>query len=105
MKPIFTQDLVDEMLPFQRIEDAARKALFDQINKDAASAILKTDAAELTEGEKFALAYHAGIPMQPRDMREGDPYKFTLTTIPCSFYHNGQKWIVASAAKDWPRRP
>lgn len=83
--------------------EKAREDLAAQIKADATSAILKTDAAELTEGEKFALAFYAGIPMRHGDMRERDASKFTMTTIPCSFFHDGQKWIVASQEKDWPR--
>lgn len=75
----------------------------DQIRKDAESAAKKTEVADLTEGEKFALAFYAGIPTQP----PGNPYtdlecerKWTLTTVPCSFFHDGEKWIVAMRAED-----
>lgn len=77
------------------------RAILDQIRKDAESAIKKTDVAELTNGEKFALAYYARVPLQPNSLPEdGSPYEFRMTTVPCGFFHNGEKWVVTMRAED-----
>ena len=93
-------DIADSSLKL-RGPDPVRMVL-DQIRADAESAIKKTDVADLTNGEKFALAYYARIPLQPQrfDPESDEPYKFTLTTVPCSFFHDGERWIVAMRAED-----
>jgi hypothetical protein len=78
------------------------RMFLDQIRHDAESAVKKTEVADLTEGEKFALAYYARVPFQPQcfDPDGDEPYKYTMTTVPCGFYHNGEKWIVTMRAED-----
>lgn len=79
--------------------DKARVDFFNQVTKDATSAIAKRNADELTEQEKFALAYFARVPMQQQDMR-APSVGFTMTTVPCGFFHDGEKWIVTMRSED-----
>lgn len=75
-------------------------AIMEKIKADATTAITKTRVEDLSEDEKFALAYYARVPMQSRDMREGDASHFRLTTVPCSMFHDGGKWVVVMRAED-----
>lgn len=96
--------MLDAQAEFFRREGDFRNRMFAQFEQDVKTAITKTDPALLTEEEKFALAYYAGLPVIPNNaISDGYTHEFKLTTIPCAFRHDGEKWIVASMAKDWPK--
>ncbi len=86
------------------------KILMDCVRECAESAVKKTAVADLTEGEKFAIAYYAGVPIAAPVFRESwsrdpePPYKFVLQTVPCGLYHDGEKWRVVMRTEDEPRR-
>jgi len=71
----------------------------------------KRKESDLSDLERVALAYHAGVPCStvpkeepnrygswhPEFERSARGYLITLRTInPCGFYHDGDKWVVVT---------
>lgn len=90
------EDVAEFALPdsLQRMEDVLR----DTLEKAALSASKKTNADELTEVEKFSLAYYAGVPFD--FPKSPDSFKYTLRSKPCGIFHNGEKWVVTMREED-----
>lgn len=79
-----------------------------QLSEALASAWAKTEPGELTDMERLALCWAAGIPVRA-ETREG---RLCVCTVArCGIFHDGVQWRVRALwpapdrrAKDWPGR-
>lgn len=66
------------------------KIIYDFIGDNLKSALKKDNVEDLTEDEKFTIAFSAGVSVNRLVVDD----KFNLRTEPCGFIKDGDKWVV-----------
>jgi hypothetical protein len=94
--PLFKDWNIPETPEALKMNDTAEKAsdwIFESMKAHALTAIQKNDPAELTNEEKAAICYFAGVPSS-YDMVTGK-----RTYHAGGFYKQGEKWVVVIPPK------
>ena len=83
-----------EFTDFRHLMERHTDGLLTEIRATAGKALNK-EPEELSEEEKFAIAYVAGVPMDQRlRIEDRGESKFRLRTVPCAITKRRGQWRV-----------